>query len=182
SNHYYWGRRTTNRGATKGQGNSVSANRPKVFLSYSHKDRLWADRLLTYLRAIAVDVSVWSDAQIKPGANWHDEIARAIRTSDFAILLASDNYFASDFIRSGELPALLKTASQGRPSILWVPISPVHLGPNKPIPQSVINSIRPLRSLKPTEVDKVFAEVAHVIQQRLPKLARPQKGEKPPAD
>src|SRR5262249_49623408 len=55
-------------------------------------------------------------------------------------------------------------------------------GPNKPIPQSVINSIRPLRSLKPTEVDKVFAEVTHVIQQRLPKLARPQKGEKPPAD
>jgi hypothetical protein len=28
----------------------------------------------------------------------------------------------------------------------------------------------------------VFAEVARVIQQRLPKLARPQKGEKPPAD
>jgi len=74
----------------------VSANRPKVFLSYSHKDRPWADRLLTHLRAIAVDVSVWSDAQIKPGASWDDEIARAIKTSDVAILLVSANYLASD--------------------------------------------------------------------------------------
>src|SRR5262245_54595921 len=102
-------RRTTNRGATKGQGNSVSANRPKIFLSYSHKDRLWADRFLTHLRAIAVDVEVWSDAEIKPGANWVKEIEHAITTSDVAIILVSADYLESEFISRNELPTLLET-------------------------------------------------------------------------
>jgi len=68
--------------------------------------------------------------------------------------------------------------------ILWVPISPTRLDPDNPLSrfQAVINPSRPLSILKPTEMDNAFAEVARVIQQRLPELARPQKGEKPPAD
>ncbi|MDV6344676.1 hypothetical protein [Nitrosomonas sp. Is37] len=50
---------------TKSPSNSVSTEQPKVFLSYSHRDRRWADRLLTHFRAIADNVSVWSDAQEK---------------------------------------------------------------------------------------------------------------------
>jgi TIR domain len=127
---------------------------------------------------------VWSDAEIKTGASWDREIARAITTSDVAILLVSADYLASDFIANRELPTLLKSASQGRTLIRPLMISPAHLGPDNPLLRfQFVNDLnRPLSSLKPTERDNVFAEVARVIQQRLPKLARPQKGEKPPAD
>jgi hypothetical protein len=129
----------------------VSANPPKVFLSYSHKDRAWADRLLTYLRAIAVDVSVWSDAAIKTGASWDREIARAITASDVAILLVSRDYLASDFIANRELPTLLESASQGRTLILPLMITPAHLGPDNPLLriQFVNNPNRPLSDLAP---------------------------------
>jgi hypothetical protein len=40
---------------------------PKVFLSYSHRYRRWADRLLIHLRAITGTVEVWSDSNIKSG-------------------------------------------------------------------------------------------------------------------
>lgn len=78
----------------------VKTKQPTVFLSYSHSDRQWADRLLIHLRAIADKVEVWSDSQLTVGASWHDEIARAISIADVAILLVSADYLASDFIAS----------------------------------------------------------------------------------
>jgi nucleoside 2-deoxyribosyltransferase len=162
----------------------VSTEQPKVFLSYSHRDRRWADRLLTHLRAIADNVSVWSDAQIKVGESWHDEISRAITTADVAILLISADYLASDFIANQELPTLLESASQGRTLILPVMISPAFLDPASPLVQFqfVNDPHRPLSALKPSEQDEVFTAVARVIQQRLPKLARQEKTGKPPVD
>ncbi|MGA8026550.1 MAG: toll/interleukin-1 receptor domain-containing protein [Bryobacteraceae bacterium] len=73
-----------------------ATGRPKVFLSYSHNDRRWADRLLTHLRAIADKVDVWSDSQIGAGESWDDEIEKAISSADVAIVLVSADYLASN--------------------------------------------------------------------------------------
>jgi hypothetical protein len=137
-----------------------------------------------HLRAIADNVEVWSDAEIKIGASWHDEIARAISTADVAILLVSADYLASDFIASQELPTLLESSSHRRTLILPVMISPAFLDPASPLSrfQFVNNPDRPLSALKPNEQDQVFMEVARVIQQRLPKLTRPGGPGKQPAD
>lgn len=154
----------------------MSTKQPKVFLSYSHRDRRWADRLLTHLRAIADNVSVWSDAEIKIGASWKEEIARAITTADVAILLVSADYIASEFIASQELPTLLESASHGRTLILPVMISPAFIEASPLVKfQFVNNPHRPLSELKSSEQDRVFTEVARVIQQELPNLARAEK-------
>lgn len=162
----------------------MSTAKPKVFLSYSHRDRRWADRLLTHLRAIADKVEVWSDSAIKVGASWDDEIARAISTADVAILLVSADYLASEFIVRQELPTLLESEGHGRTLILPVMISPVFLDPASPLLrfQFVNDPDRPLSALKPNEQDKVLMEVARAIQQRLPKLTRPGGTGKQPAD
>jgi len=154
----------------------VSKTQPKVFLSYSHRDRRWVDRLLTHLRAIAYNVQVWSDADIKVGESWSNEIARAITSADVAVLLISADYLASDFIVNQELPVLLESASQGRTLILPVMVSPV-LVTHTPLVkfQFVNNPDHPLSALKPYEQDQVFMEVAHAIQQEFPKLASSKK-------
>jgi TIR domain len=151
-------------------------DQPRVFLSYSHTDRPWADRLLTHLRAIADNVSVWSDAAIEVGVSWQEEIARAITTADVAILLVSADYLASAFIGNHELPILLESARRGRTLILPVMISPAYLDPSAPLAefQFVNDPSRPLSMLTQGEQDQVFTEVARVIRQRLPKLARPE--------
>jgi hypothetical protein len=162
----------------------VSTKQPKVFLSYSHSDRQWADRLLIHLRAIADKVEVWSDSQLKVGASWHDEIARAISTADVAILLVSAEYLASDFIARQELPALLESSERGRTLILPVMLSPAILDPTSQLLryQFLNDPHRPISALKRNEQDRVFMEVARAIQQRVPQLTRPGGVGKPPAD
>ena len=162
----------------------MSTTQPKVFLSYSHRDRRWADRLLTHLRAIADNVDVWSDSEIKVGASLHDEIKQAISTADVAILLVTADYLASEFIVTEELPTLLDSAAQGRTLILPVMISPTFLDPASPLVRyQFVNDLhRPVSALRSSEQDQVFTEVARVIQKRLPKLTRSRGPGKQPVD
>lgn len=162
----------------------VNTKQPKVFLSYSHSDRQWADRLLIHLRAIADKVEVWSDSAITVGESWHREIAKAISTADVAILLVSADYLASEFIASEELPRLLESSAHGRTLILPVMLSPAFLDPDSPLLRfQFVNDLhRPLSELKRSEQDKVFVEVARAIQNRLPQLTRSGGPGKQPAD
>ena len=49
---------------------------PSVFISYSHKDEAWKDRLVTHLGVLqrAGLLDTWDDHQIGTWANWHEEI------------------------------------------------------------------------------------------------------------
>jgi TIR domain len=165
----------------------VNKKQPRVFLSYSHTDRQWADRLLIHLRAIADEVEVWSDSEIQPGVDWDTAIAQAISTADVAILLVSADYLASEFIAKQELPALLESSERGRTLVLAVMLSPVFLDPLDPsVPvlrfQFVNDPHRPISALTPNEQDGVFTLVARAIQERLPQLRRPGGAGKQPAD
>jgi len=44
--------------------------RVKVFISYSHKDEIWKDRLLTHLSVLDYEglLHVWTDRRIEVGA------------------------------------------------------------------------------------------------------------------
>jgi hypothetical protein len=84
--------------------------RPLIFISYSHKDEVEKDRLLSHLGVLqsAGLISVWSDDEISAGANWQQAISQAVSQARVAILLITANYLTSDFILGNELPALLK--------------------------------------------------------------------------
>ena len=141
---------------------------PKIFLSYSHSDRKWADRLLIHLRVIADRVDVWTDTLIKSGENWREEINTAIASADVAILLVSANYLASEFIAQQELPRLLENAEKGTTLILPVIVG-YSLFAETPLAkfQSVNSPDRPLSSLAESDQDRVFVKVAEAINQRL---------------
>jgi len=50
-------------------GTEPAAKRPKVFISYSHKDETWKDDLLPHLRTLeqaGVAMEVWEDRQMTP--------------------------------------------------------------------------------------------------------------------
>lgn len=48
---------------------------PTVFISYSHKDEEWKDRLVTHLSVLerAGLLDVWDDRRIEAGADWYAE-------------------------------------------------------------------------------------------------------------
>src|SRR3954468_19310103 len=100
------------------------SSRTKVFISYSHKDQEWLERLKRHLKPLVREgLECWDDTHIRPGDDWQREIRTALDTAQIAVLLISANFFASDFIDENELPSLLAAARAKGVRILPVIIS-----------------------------------------------------------
>lgn len=86
-----------------------SPNKPKVFISYSHKDEVWKDRLIPQLKALeqAGRIAVWDDRKIDGGDQWYPEIKEAMEIAAVAVCLISPDYLSSDFCVKEEVPYLL---------------------------------------------------------------------------
>jgi tetratricopeptide (TPR) repeat protein len=88
---------------------------PTVFLSYSHKDEIWKDRLVAHLNVLEREglLQTWNDGQIRAGADWLPEIQGAMQRARVAVLLLSADFLRSDFIRGREVPELLARRNGG---------------------------------------------------------------------
>lgn len=144
----------------------VNEERDLVFVSYSHADAMWMDRIRVHLAPLARKnlLSIWSDIQIRAGSSWRSEIDQAISAARVAVLLVSADYLASDFITDTELPALLAKAENEGLKIIWVPISPC-LWEVTSIShyQAVHDPKRPLLSLPAAEQEEVLVKLSQEI-------------------
>lgn len=102
----------------------VVVTRP-VFISYSHKDAKWLEKLKLFLRPLEDQdlIRVWDDTEIQPGAQWLDEIQKALGSARVAVFLVTQDLLNSPFIRDKELPALLAAASDRGCLIFWIAVS-----------------------------------------------------------
>ncbi len=142
--------------------------RDKVFISYSHRDKDWMERLQTMLKPLvrAGKISLWDDTTIQPGANWQEEIEDALARARVAVLLVSAEFLASDFITEKELPALLWAAEEEGVRILWVYVRPC-LYTATPIGdyQAAHDPKKALADLRRPEQDRVLLEISQRIQE-----------------
>lgn len=62
-------------------------DKPTIFISYSHKDEAWKDRLRPHLEALALDdrIVVWDDRKIDAGNTWYPEIKDAINRASLCV-------------------------------------------------------------------------------------------------
>ncbi len=88
---------------------------PSVFISYSHRDEGWKDRLVRHLEVIRLEgeIGLWEDRQIDAGDEWLPEIEAALAGCDVAVLVVTADFLTSDFIRRQEVPALLARRAAG---------------------------------------------------------------------
>jgi hypothetical protein len=71
------------------------STRTKVFISYSHADKEWLDRLKRHLKPLVRDgLDCWDDTRIQPGADWQQEIRHALDAAQVAVLVISADFFA----------------------------------------------------------------------------------------
>jgi tetratricopeptide (TPR) repeat protein len=82
---------------------------PTVFISYSHKDEIWKERLVTHLGVLQQEglLRTWNDRNINAGEKWFEEIQKGMDEARVAVLLISADSLNSEFIRHKEIPHLL---------------------------------------------------------------------------
>ena len=82
---------------------------PTVFISYSHLDEQWKDRLVKHLGIAEKQglLQTWNDRALLGGDDWFAEIINAIERGSVAVLLVSHNSLTSGFILNEEVPRLL---------------------------------------------------------------------------
>lgn len=140
---------------------------PKIFISYSHKDEEWKDRLLIHLRVLERKgmVDLWDTSRIQPGSKWVEDITKAIKDANIALLLISPDFLASDFIVQRELPVLLEHFHKEGLIVLSILIRASFWAgiPDLAQIQFLNDPSKPIESLSRQEADKVLASIAQKI-------------------
>ena len=159
------------------EARAAAQRREQVFISYSHKDKIWLERLQNMLKPLVRKgtISLWDNTKITPGKEWKKELEHALATAKVAVLLVSQNFIASDFISENELPPLLQAAEREGLVIIWLPLG-YCLWDETEIRryQAAHDPSRPLSILRRTaERDRVLAHVCRQIKEAI-SPSRPQ--------
>jgi sulfatase modifying factor 1 len=168
----------------------------RIFISYSHENETWLTEysdprkntknpryLLDFWeRSLrGKNVEFWFDRQEKQGIHggdqWRDRIFEEIDRSDIAILLITQDFVISPFIRDEELPHIMDRSREAKLEILPILLEPARwrdleinntyqLTPGKPTPLS--------EYLETSENDwkKVRLEVVEAIENVMAKVER----------
>jgi hypothetical protein len=141
--------------------------RDQVFISYSHEDKEWMEKLHKMLKPLVRknSISVWADTTIRAGAKWKEEIERALEVAKVAVLLVSPDFLASEFIDKHELPPILDAAAKEGLVILWVYVSScLHEETEINRYHAAHDILKPLDSLTPAEQGSVLVHVCRRIK------------------
>jgi hypothetical protein len=147
--------------------------RTKLFISYSHQDRAWLERLKLHLALLQRRglVHVWSDTRIGVGDRWREEIESALKESRAAVLLMSPDFLASDFIWDEEMPKLLAHQKKGM-AILPLAVRPCvwRIAPELAELQARPSDGWFLSLRTDAEIDLALAEFVYELADRLEQL------------
>jgi hypothetical protein len=103
---------------------NVGMPRPTVFVSYSHKDEKWKNRLLPALQVLVQQdlFDVWEDRRIAGGDSWYPEIQTAMARAEAAVCLISANYLSSSFVLQEEFLISRAAREEGAPAPPGTPL------------------------------------------------------------
>jgi hypothetical protein len=153
------------------QRNQNHTERTQIFISYSHSDKRWLERLQVHLKPLerTHTIARWDDTLIEPGSKWREEIDKALKAAKVAILLVSADFLASDFIAHNELPPLLKAAEEEGAVILPVIVSPCRFLQTQELAQfqAVNPPSHPLVGLRRNNREAILVKVAEAVEQAL---------------
>ena len=111
-----------------------------IFISYSHKDEEWKDRLTPHLGVLQQEglLEFWDDRKIDGGDDWLPEIEQAINKAHVAVLMISANFLTSEFILNKEVTRLLERRSSDGLRVMPLIV--------KPCPWKKVSWLSPLQS------------------------------------
>lgn len=145
----------------------------RLFVSYSHRDEKYLEELRKYLD-VDRRLDLWSDERIEAGQEWRSQIRDALAQADAAILLVSQDFLSSEFIRSHELPTLLESVKSRRLRLFLVPVGACTWR-SAVIErfQWIHDPARPLKTLRPAQREQALVEInQQIVDALLPRSGK----------
>ncbi len=141
----------------------------KIFVSYSHKDEVWVERLMRHMEPPQRkgDWTVWYDSDIRAGDDWSLEIEQTIVDADAAILMISEDFLESEFIRGREVPALMRRRKEGQLKVFPLIIRPCDWQEDWLTPIEVRPKDKALEQFSENEIDIFLTEFLSEIKAAL---------------
>lgn len=144
---------------------------PSIFISYSHKDKLWIERLKVHFKPLERDglLALWDDSQILASDKWKPEILNAIKAASAAILLLSADFLASEFIQDEEIPRLLKSQEELGLKIFPLLLKPCRFKQTTQISQfQALNpELKPLSAMDENEQEYLWVKLTEQVEEIL---------------
>ncbi len=97
----------TNFFETKPNHNKVMS-KPKVFVSYAHKDDSRYMKLVVEQLKLFSDWEIFDDRSILIGEDWHERLQKEVQVSDFAVLLLTQPFIKSPYIKPHEFEKFIE--------------------------------------------------------------------------
>ncbi|HEY1354619.1 MAG TPA: toll/interleukin-1 receptor domain-containing protein [Ktedonobacteraceae bacterium] len=123
--------KTSNRGeALFCSGCGKPLPRPaRIFISYSHEDERWKNKLLTHLSILqrVRGALIWHDRDIKAGDDWATGIDTNLEEATIILLLISPDFVASQYCYSVEMQAAMGRSKAGQARVVPVILRPTEL-------------------------------------------------------
>ncbi len=93
-----------------------------VFISYSHKDETWKDRVTTHLGVLEKQgiLTLWNDRNIGTGTDWFPQIETELNQAKVVVMLITANFLTSPFILEEEVPRIVERRK--KKGVLVVPV------------------------------------------------------------
>lgn len=143
----------------------MTTDRVKVFISCSHSDSEWAERLLAHLHVADSKglIEYWNyNNEIEFGDNFKQRIENAIKTSKIFVILVSPDFIASTFSTNFEIP-LIEEATKDGALVILILVRQVALDATKGIEKYQFINNDPLSTLSPRDQEELLIKIASEI-------------------
>lgn len=152
-----------------------ASSRDQVFVSYSHRDKKWLDRLLVFLKPYQRQgLRLFADPYIQVGERWRRAIEGALERACIGVLLVSPDFLASDFIYEQELPLLKRAADQGHLVLICVPVkASAYWVWGLDVYQWPCNPQQSLDRLSPSKRNQMLVKISQAIHEAALRYAPP---------
>ena len=103
------------------------SNKVSIFISYSSKDAVLKEDLLTQLKVLTISdkqIEIWEDGLLEPGINWDTEIKDKLHAAHIVLMLISARFLTTNYIWNIEVEETLLRQQKGEVTAIPVILSP----------------------------------------------------------
>lgn len=147
----------------------------EVFLSYSHKDCRWKEKLVEHLSPLKQQgyITTWHDQDISAGVEWEQTIREHLDQAQVILLLISPSFIASEYCYCKEMRRAIERHNAGEARVIPILLRPVDWQ-NTPFGklQALPHNSRPIAACR--DKDTALFDVARSIRKAIEEVDKMQ--------